>query len=376
MDKIKIMFVNHSVGMGGIETLLLEICRRLNRDIFEPHICIFDPDGQIDKEFHAIGVQVHLIPKKEKIDISLPFKLFRLLKKTGINIIHTNNQGSWLYGGLAAKLAGIPLIHTEHTNVIYHSGNQELWIKIEKLLSVFTFKVTTVAKSVADFMEEKQSIPRKKIQVIENGVDADIYNLSIDIKEKKKELNLNEDEKIVGNVARLTPNKAHDVLIKSFSIVANEISNVKLLIAGDGPLRNDLEKLVAELRLEEKVVFLGVRRDIPELLKSFDVFALSSTREGLPVSLLEAMASSLPVVATDVDGNSELIVHNSTGLLVPSNDIDSLSSALIRILSDKETANLMGERGRSRVDEHYSFRRMIDQYEHVYLQSVGRSTNF
>lgn len=367
--KINIMFVNYSVGMGGIETLLLEICGRLNRKIFNPCVCVFSPDEKIAGEFKDIGIPIHLIKKKDALDPKLPFRLYKLIKDLKIDVLHTNNQGSWLYGTIAANIARIPIVHTEHTNVIYHAGNKNLWLKLEKLLSFFTFKITTVAESVANFMICEQNIKKDKIKVIENGIDADIYDFELDKNQKKKEISLKESDIAVGIVARLTGNKAHDVLIKAFSFVVEEDSNAKLVIVGDGPLRNELSALTEKLELNDRVMFLGVRRDIPELLKAFDIFVLSSIREGLPVSILEAMASSLPVVATSVDGNAEVVSNGETGLLVPVNDPETLSKALLKLIKDGELSKQMGINGRSRVVKHYTFDKMIKMYEDIYLRS-------
>jgi glycosyltransferase involved in cell wall biosynthesis len=220
-------------------------------------------------------------------------------------------------------------------------------------------------------MEERERIASDKITVIHNGIDTKIYSKYVDRDVKRKELNLADSDRIIGNIARFFPNKDHACLLKAFKLVVEKIPSAKLLIAGDGPLRNELLELTEELALTSTVKFLGNRRDIPELLRIFDVFALSSIKEGLPITLLEAMASEVPTVATDVDGNPELVVHNQTGYIVPARDPNSLADKIITLLMDKEKAKRMGEMGRVRAEEEFSFEKMSAKYDVLYSSMLN-----
>jgi glycosyltransferase involved in cell wall biosynthesis len=361
--KVNLVFVNLNLGMGGIETLILEICKRLDTKKFSPKVCVFEKDGILQDEFEQAGIPVYALERKDGLDVTLPIRLALLLKRIGADIVHTHNHSVWLYGGIAARILNLPLVHTEHTSPDY---NKEKWYKIEKWLSYITDRITTVSNSVGKFMEVRERIAPDKITVIHNGIDTGIYSKYVDRDVKRKELNLDDSDQIIGNIARFFPNKDHACLLRAFKLVVERIPSAKLLIAGDGPLRNELFGLTEKLALTSTVKFLGNRRDIPELLRIFDVFALSSIKEGLPITLLEAMASEVPIVATDVDGNPEVVVHNQTGYIVPARDPNSLADKIITLLMDKEKAKHMGKTGRVRAEEEFSFEKMSAQYDALY----------
>jgi len=364
------MFVNYSLGIGGIETLTLELCKKLDQEKFSASVCVFESGGELEKEFSRAGITVHVLNKSRGTDFAMPFRLAKLIKKEGVGIVHTQNQCAWLYGGIAAVLAGVPLVHTQHTTADYFNYHSGRWMKLEWVLAQFTIKISTVAASVAKFMIEKEGIARKKLVVIYNGVKPESYEKNVDVPGKKKELGLGTSEVVIGCVARLTDNKDHRTLLQAFKTVRHQIHQVKLLIVGDGPLKASLIEYTVELGLQDSVVFLGARRDIPDLLKVFDMFALSSIREGFPVVLLEAMISGLPVVCTDVDGNGELVLHEKTGLVVNARDPEHFAAALLRLIRNKDEVTRFGSEGRKRILESFTFAKMIKEYEHLYDEVI------
>lgn len=357
------MYVNYSLGMGGIETLILELCRRLDPERYAPSVCVFQKDGRLRGEFEALGIPVYTIEKGRGTDWSIPLKLARLARQKGVDILHTHNSCAWFYGGIAAWLSRLPLIHTEHTSPDH---NFERWWKIERFLSRFTVGITTVAASVARFMIDQEHIAPEKIDVIYNGIEPGVYEIQLDRNWKRKELGLERADLAVGMVARFFPEKDHRCLLEAFTQVVKRIPHARLLIAGDGPLREKLVRYREELGLSDRVFFLGNRRDIPELLQALDLFVLSSYKEGLPIVLLEAMAAGRAVVATEVDGNPELVLHNRTGLVVPPKNPWALAEAICELLLDPERARRMGEEGKRRVGEKFSFIPMISAYESLY----------
>lgn len=370
--KIRVGFVTYLLDIGGIETLILEICRNIDRRSYEPYVFVFQRDGKLETELASMGVPVHLVEKKPGTDLALVLKLRKLFRRLKIDVVHTHNQSPWLYGGVAALLSGIPLIHTEHTVVDYHSQyHPERWKSIERVLSCITYRITTVADSVAKFLMTEEKIAPSKIQVVHNGVKTSVYDTDTDAQAKRASLDIGEADFVVGNVARFFPNKDHNTLLEAFSIVSKTMGSSKLVLAGDGPLKDELVAKVDKLGLKDKVNFLGSRRDIPEVLKTFDVFALSSTREGFPIVLLEAMAAALPVVATDVDGNSELVNDGKTGFLVPAGDPAALARAICAVAAGRQDAKSMGQRARETVRSGFNFEKMIASYEELYRKALG-----
>jgi glycosyltransferase involved in cell wall biosynthesis len=365
--KKKILYVNYSLDIGGIETLILELCKNLDRDKYEPAVCVFVPGGKLVKEFHDNGIGVYEIPiKRSGIDCKAPFKLAGLCKAKDIDLIHTHNQTAWLYGATAGMLSRRPIIHTEHTTADYFKYHTRRWEIFEKILSMMTSKITAVAGSVADYMIRNEGIKKEKIKVVYNGIKHSDFDNIIDVEKKKQVLGIENSELIVGNVARLTANKDHLTLLRAFKKVIIKIPTAKLLIAGDGPLKDTLHKNIDELGLNASVFLLGDRRDIPELLQIFDLFVLSSIREGFPVVLLEAMASGLPVVASDVDGNRELVIDKETGIIIKPGRVEEFADAMINILTNKQRSEKMGNKGKMRVVDSFSLQSMINKYESIY----------
>jgi sugar transferase (PEP-CTERM/EpsH1 system associated) len=372
-NKINIIFVNYSLDVGGIETLILELSRKLNPDRFHLEICAFSEGGNLQNEFEASGIPVHIIRKKAGIDLGAPLKLARLFKERRIDIAHTQNRSSWLYAVIAARITRVFLVHTVHSNVDFKNPHPRRWMILQRYLAKFTDQIIAVSNSNAGFLTEKQNIPDRKIRVIYNGIIPELYDRPCDTKLKKQELSIGEGDLIIGNVARFSPPKDHETLIRAFKSISQTIPSARLLLVGDGPLENTIRGLVNALDLNAKVKFLGSRRDIPELLKIFDVFTLSSFREGFSVAILEAMAAGLPVVATNVAGNPEAVINEETGLIVPPKNPEALARAICRLLLNGEEARRMGEKGRKRVKEHFSLEKMVKEYEDVYdsLMSKG-----
>ena len=368
MGKIlKILYVNYSLNTGGIETLILELSRRIDKSRFSPAVCVFESGGRLQAEFVKLGVPVYVLQKGRGTDCCLPLRLAKLIKKEKFDLVHTHNQAAWLYGAIAAMLSGTRIVHTNHTTADYHNYHARRWHLIERILSLFTQKITTVAKSVAEYMINMEGISARKIEVIYNGVKTELYEQDFGGAKQKEELNLDDNHFIIGNVARLVANKDHRTLISAFKIISGRMPEARLVIAGDGPLKNELQFQIEELGLRDAVKLLGNRRDIPELLKIFNLFALSSLREGFPVVLLEAMAAGKPVVSSDVDGNAELVINDETGLIVPSGNPQALAEAIERLAGDRQKAEIMGINGRKRVKTLFSFEKMINGYERIYI---------
>lgn len=361
--KIRIIFINYSLDIGGAETLILDICRGLNPEKYEPCVCCLKLDGVLMSEFEKAGIPVYVINKKTGIDYLLFFKFLRLFIRLGIDIVNTHGAGSWLFAGIAAKLCGKKLIHTEHTKPYHNLGR---WKKIEKFLTLFTDQIITVGDSVAEFMIKEEGIPRDKVRVIHNGIRTELYRKEVDRSMKRREIGVEDSHFVVGNVARMFINKDHATLLKAFKIVTDVVPGARLVLVGDGPLRSDISALAQTLGVKEKMIFLGNRRDIPELLKTFDIFALSSILEGFPIVLLEAMAAGLPVVATNVDGNSELVLNGETGYLTPPCDAKLMADNIIRMSGNANDRRSMGFKAQRMIKEKFDFSRTIAIYEGLF----------
>lgn len=363
LSPVPVLYLNYSMEIGGIETLIYEFASRLNGNGFSPSVCVLKGGGTLEKKLGKGDIQVYDIEKKEGIDISIVLKLRRLFVQKGIKILHTNNFTSWFYGVLAARgIRGLKHIHTEHSNV---KRMRRGWG--EKLLCYFTDFIICVSNDVKRFMISNQYISQQRLRVINNGVDSEKYSPSVKNKEIwRRQLGINIDAPVVGIVARLDPIKDHKTLLKAFSMLSDKIPDAVLVIIGDGEMKNALIEQTRELNLEHKVFFLGERQDIPELLNAMDIFVLTSLSEGHNVSLLEAMSSGLPIVATHVGGNTEIVIDGVTGLLVPPNSPEVLSAKIETLLKDEHLRLQMGEISRMRVLEYFDMHKMIENYKKIY----------
>ena len=212
--------------------------------------------------------------------------------------------------------------------------------------------------------------PAGRVEVIENGIDLSRYDSAAGGGRiaLRRRLDLDPERRYIATVARFHPVKDHAMLLHAYARAAAVRPEVDLLLAGDGPLRGELESLVHRLGIEGRVRFLGVRADVPDLLRAVDGFALTSVSEAASLTLLEAMASRLPVVVTAVGGNPEIVRDGVEGLLIPRGDAEAATAAFLRILDDPAAAARMGEAGRARVEERYQLSRTIDAYGRLYQQ--------
>ncbi len=358
------MHIVLGLDVGGLEYLVLNLLRKLNKTKYNLSICSLSAKGELEINFKEIKVPIYHVEKNEGIDLSLYFRLGRLFREKKIDIIHTHNSAAWFYGAVAAKLSGVKtVIHTEHSNVLSSRKNLLL---AESFLSIITNVIISDSEKVKQHLVKKQRVNEKKVVTILNGIDIDRFHTIIDIKDKKKELGVSENSLVVGNVARLEPIKDHLYLLDIFKRISRQLPEAILLIVGGGSQAKKLENKARELEIEKKVIFLGTRSDVPEIVKIFDVFVLTSKNEGLPLSLLEAMASSKAVIATNVGGNPEVVIQGVTGFLLPVDEPEQMSEIIISLLQDKKLLNQMGNAGLKRVKEIFNLEGMVQKYENIY----------
>jgi len=371
MGKQNLIHITYSLDVGGIERLVLDLVKKLNENKYKICVCALSNNLKLRDEFAKVNVPVYSLPKKDGIDFALPFKLMRLFRQNKTDIIHTHNIGPWLYGTIAARLTGVrAIVHTEHSNLFL---SQNKLMIAERYLVRFTSYVISDSVKVYKHLVDLQKVNSDKIKIIYNGINTDVFRSERSgLNLMRKELNLKENSKMIGIVARLEPVKDHLTLLNAFKIVTEKIPGSILLIVGDGSQRIILKQKVAELKLNQNILFLGSRGDIPNILSALDVFVLSSENEGLSLSLLEAMAMGKPVVATNAGGNPEIVTDGITGMLVPQKNPQKMAEAIVKILKNQDIGRKMGEAGRKRVEEKFSLDRMVREYEALYEECLSR----
>jgi glycosyltransferase involved in cell wall biosynthesis len=351
MKPVIVHVVQH-LKPGGIECFALEF-QRAAQSVFDVHIISLE-NKQVKNywtNLHEFKNFIHMLDKKPGWQANIFVQLKAIFEKIKPLYVHTHHIGPLIYGGVAAKLAGINhIIHTEHDAWHLDNAKQRLLQKLALTL------IKPIYVADARFVAEQLKIlmPLSSPVVIANGVDTNKFKPSN--KHKKtllKKASLPENLKYIGCSARLETVKAHHILIKALKKLPQDVG---LLLAGTGSLKYKLEKLVRELKLENRVFFLGHIEDMTKFYPLLDVFCLSSNNEGLPLSPMEAQACGVPAVLTDVGGCKEAVC-NQTGRIVEPNNIDMLSAALIETLNQQ-----VNHSPRDFIKKHRSINKMINQY--------------
>ncbi len=283
--------------------------------------------------------------------------LVRRLSEFRPDILHTHNPGSHRVGVPARWLAGIPvLVHTKHGR---NYPDNPRAVLLNRWLAFFSDSIVAVSEDAARVAVDVERIPASKVLVIHNGVELDLPLPSAA---------WNDWSPRAITVARLDPVKDQKTMIRAVRIIVDDCSGFQLDIVGDGPSRTELERLAAELDLSRNVRFLGYRTDVGATLRRPQVFLLSSISEGISLTLLEAMAAGLPIVATDVGGNREVVVSGTTGLLVPPGDPKAFATAVLGLVRDPARAAAMGGAGRTRAESEFDVRAAAANYHRLYTQ--------
>lgn len=366
MKPVKIMHVIHSLDIGGLENGLVNLINTMDSNRFSHAICCISQSGRNAEKLNQQDVSIFEMKKGERSELLMPLRLARLFKKIQIDIVHTRNWGSF-DGIIGAILARVPiLIHGEHgRDMTDPDGSNKKRNFIRKLSSYFVIHYITVSNDLREWLIASVGIDEKKVQTIYNGVDTIKFNPDNKYLIREKYGYTSKDI-IIGTVGRLDPVKDQQLLIKAFAQLKSKYLNIALLIIGDGPCRENLENLTRDLGIKQNVSFLGIRADVPELLKLMDIFVLPSIFEGISNTILEAMSIGLPVIASNVGGNPDLVVDGETGILVPREDVSALATALERYILDHATMKQHGTAGRKRAIDEFGLNRMVAQYEDMY----------
>jgi len=366
MQPVPILYMTDDLDIGGAEQVMFTLVESLPKHKYRPIVCSLE-NGPLVQRLIQKNLKIVILPKKRPYDMMFLLKLIHLIRKERIKIIHSHSLISSVYGWIAAKSTHTPLVITLHGKSLFNlkRGNN-----LFPFLAKHCSKVICVSKDLEKEMK-RRGLSTKKLVVIYNGINLEKFYKRKPTNNLKKELDFNPSDLIVGSVGTLRAVKNYDCLLESVPQVLNKFPNTKFILVGDGPLKNILQKKAETLGISNSVIFLGQRNDIPRILSIFDLFVLPSVTEGISIALLEAMATELPVVATCVGGNPEVVLDNKTGLLIPPKDPDKLAKAIISLLGDKDKRLTMGKEGRKRVEKRFSIQTMVKQYGELYRSLLG-----
>jgi len=368
--ELRVMFVHTFMPVGGAETLLVNLIRRLDRSRFAPEVCCLKYPGPLGEVLaKEVPFFSHLLV--HKYDLRVLPRLVRLLRRRRIDAVVTVGAGDRMFWGrLAARLAGVPGVLT----ALHSTGWPDVVGRLNRLLTPLTDGFIGVAEEHGRYLRETEKFPHDKVFVIPNGVDIDRFSPRPPSTALREELGLPAGAPTVAIVAALRPEKDHPLFLRVAQRVLRQVNGARFLVIGDGELRPTLEDLARRLGVDSAVRFLGTRSEIPELLSLVNVSVLTSRMEASPVTILEAMACGKPCVAPRIGSIPETIVDNETGFLTAPGDEAALAERMVYLLRDPATAARFGERGRQRVEERYSLERMVAGYEEL-LERLSRRRN-
>jgi len=364
MRKIKILQVIAGLDVGGIETHLLELAKNINKSRFQISVCCIG-NGMLVDEFRRMNIKVIVLNKKPRaMGFDSLKKMIIVMKTCKIDIVHCHNFTAGVRGHIAAKIARVPIVIKSYHG--FDPWKKLIILLLDRFFSVFTDNFIVASEARKEVMVEKEMIRPEKVIMVHHGINYDNFDIQINIEEKKVELGLERDKYTVGIIASLTLVKDHRTFLKSAQILIQQFNSVQFLIIGDGVLKKELINYCRELSIESNIHFVGIRRDIPEILPVMHIVVLSSVSEDFPISLLEAMSCRKPIVATKVGGIPEIVVDGETGYLVkPGNPMD-MARMILKLLQDRHLSLAMGEKGRIRVEELFSTKREMAKIEKIY----------
>lgn len=355
------------MGAGGLEHIAIDLCRKVDKKKYEVSIlCLEACEPEYETRLAKYGIPVFVVKKSKKVDIRFYSKVFALINKLGIDVVHIH---SCIFDSaictLFSKVKGT--IFTAHglpvaTDII--STCQD-FIGLRRV-----GRIVAVSDEISEYLIHVLKVPKEKIDVIYNGIDVSEFKPAKNNKCSdllKARLNINHDSVVIGTVGRLEPVKNYSMLIRSFKRLKSMVDKqLHLVFVGDGILKGKLESLSRELGIERSVSFLGVRDDVTELLDIFDIFVLTSLTEGISVSLLEAQSKGIPSVVTDVGGNSCVIDDGVNGFLCELNNSDLFCEKLKKLLEEERIYELFSKSSREQILKRFNSDNMIKLYEEIY----------
>lgn len=369
---IKILFIIVQMGMGGAERLVHSLIGHLNRQQFIPHLAWFLGDD-VHPEFMKLEIPMFRLGKRRKIDFSTMRQLAKIMKENSIDVVNTQHFMPMiyaLYGCKIAKKAG--LICTFHSEWEIEEIPTK-WRLIGSRVIKKIDSAVVVNSRIAEVLANKLGFDARRVLTIRNGVDLGRFGRRDPQNGLRKSLGIENNEAVIGAVGNLKEVKNHLLLLKAFELLVKENPGVKLILVGQG-FEGDHDNTEPQIRefiktrgLGHKILLLGYREDIPSVLQIMDIFCLTSKMEGLPISLIEAMAAGVAVIGTNVQGIREVISKNHDGILVESSDVTGLKDALMTLIRDRHLRTRIGEAGREKAAAIYSLDRCVMEYEKLFL---------
>lgn len=370
--KFKIIHVIDSLGLGGAQRQLVSLSNGMDRARFDVQVVsLCSRLLQYRKDLEDAGVKVHVVPQQGKFSWSTLQGLKKIFQEERPDLVHCWLFTAGLYGRIAAWTAGVKRTVYGIRNTLYDMPPH--YRIVDSLLARGTSRITVNAQAMQPELMQKEFIPAKKLRTIYNGID--FTGFAEGTGKFKAELGLSKDTILVGMVARMAEQKDHRTFLEAAAeVLAKCGAAVHFVLVGDGPLRPQYEAYAAEAGIAASVTFTGARRDVFDIIQDIDVCVLTTFSEGCSNVIMEAMAASKPVIASDTGGNAELIEHGVTGFIIKDRDRGALAGYLMTLIQDGDKRREAGRLGRARAEKMLSIEKMIRETETLYQELLAGKT--
>lgn len=360
---VTILHMIETSGPGGAENMMIRLIDNLDKEKFHSIVCLLK-DGWLNKTLQRQGVETVIIPQTRSFDYTWIKSALKCLADKKIDLMHSHEFAMNTYSSMLSVIKGIPCVSTVH-------GKNYYWEKFQRKLAYrFVSRVSSmvpVSDDIRNFLVSKVGIHKKRLTVIPNGIDFNLYQNN---EEKRfsfrKTLGISQDATLIGAVGNLYPVKGHTYLIQALAKIKQTHANIQLVIAGRGNELSSLQDDAKQYEVIDNVHFLGFREDIPEILNAIDMFVMPSLSEGMPLSILEAMAAERPVIASRVGGIPEVIVDSQTGYLSEAKSPVDLASKISKCIDDKDATSRIIKKAKEKVIMDFSMQAMMNGYLQMY----------
>ena len=368
MSGVKVLQLISSGGYYGAENMLLNLCASQQKAGCQNSLMIFynvhAPNVELYERARRCGLSVRMVHCQGRADWRAVRQIEECIQEEGIQLLHTHGYKADLYGYVAARRSRKPIVATCH-NWVGGTAALGIYNHLDRMALKRFHGLAAVSDSVAQRLLAS-GVPARKIRTIANGIDVQTFERA----SPSPELNF-DGSKVVGMVARLDLQKGFEYLLRAARELCGAFPGLKVVIVGEGPDRTAIENMIQRFGLQSNVILVGQRPDMPEIYAAMDVFVLPSLNEGLPMTILEAMAASKPVIATRVGAIPKVIQDGETGLLVDPGDTDGVRNALARLLADSDLCSRLGAAGHDWVSRNYTSEAMALKYRQMYDEVLG-----
>lgn len=366
-------YVVNSLQPGGTEKLVVEMCRAFSAQFDVTAICLDEP-GAWAEQLRSQGIAVHCLWRQPGIDLSMPWKLAKLLRRLDARIVHAHQCTAWFHAALARVLYSAPrLLFEEHGRFYPEVDSLPRRLVNRLVIKPLTHRCVAVSADVAKRLERYEGLRAKDLEIIYNGVSAESSLTPEERAALRKSLGFESESFVVGTVGRFDPIKNLPLLVNALSRVSQLESRVRGLLIGEGIVFQDIRSLVDGLGVADRIRLTGYRGDARTIVQCMDLFVLPSFSEGTSMALLEAMAAGVPVAVTDVGGNPEVVLRDRTGWVFPSDSIDALQSIILDAMGQPSRLHELGEAGRRRFQEQFAFDSMLARYAERYRELLNKA---